>query len=487
MELTELLNNIKAIQVTGEVQRKDISGIFYDSRNVVKGSVFAAIKGYNTDGHKYIMNAVNSGAAAVIMDDNSAVPDEVFMHSGVAKILVEDSRKALAEISSAFYKNPSQKLKMIGITGTNGKTTTSYILKCILETAGYRTGLVGTIANYIGNTKAESKLTTPESNDLNAMLLEMYEHGCKYCVMEVSSHSLHLQRVHGINFNTAVFTNITSDHLDFHGSFDQYLAAKRMLFDNLDESSYAVLNSDDKSSNEITGNSKARNVTYGKSENADYRITDVEYDLEGTRFRINNQGKTYEINTVLIGEFNAYNAAAAFTTAAMNGIWPDLITDGIRKTKHVPGRFEVIGSGNKKAVVDYSHTADSLEKALLALRSLSGGKKIVTVFGCGGDRDKTKRPVMGKIASELSDKVIITSDNPRSEDPFKIIDEIKKGIPKNNYSVVEDREEAIRTAIKDSPEDSVILIAGKGHEDYQERHGVRKHFSDKETAEKYLN
>lgn len=487
MELTELLNSVKAIQVVGEVQRKDISGIFYDSRKVIKDSVFAAIKGYRTDGHSYIVESINKGASAVIMEESSAVPDEIFIHSGITKILVKDSRKALAEISSAFYKNPSAKLKMTGITGTNGKTTTSYILKSIFENAGYKTGLIGTIANYIGDKKIISKLTTPESNDLNEMLAEMLEQGCKYAVMEVSSHSLVLERVYNIHFSSGVFTNITSDHLDFHGDFGNYLSAKKILFDELPRESAAVINIDDPVSEKITADCKAKIYTYGTDHSADACISNISFDLSGTKFTLKWKDRDYFISTVLIGEFNAYNAAAAFVSAASFGINEDLIAEGIKKTGYVPGRFEVVGKGIKKAVIDYSHTADSLEKALTALRKISGGKQIVTVFGCGGDRDKSKRPVMGKVAESLSNKIIITSDNPRNEDPFEIIDEIKKGIKGNDYSVIEDREEAISSAIRNSDGDAVILIAGKGHEDYQERKGIRNHFSDKETAEKYLN
>ncbi len=486
MELTELINSVKAIQVTGEVQRKDISGIYYDSRQVTKNSVFAAIKGYVTDGHKFIMDAINNGADAVIMDEDSAVPDEIFIHAGIAKILVENSRKALAEMSAAYYRNPSSRLKIVGITGTNGKTTTSYMLKSIFENGGFKTGLVGTIANYIGEKKIISKLTTPESNDLNEMLYEMYAGGCRYAVMEVSSHSLVLNRTHKIHFSSGVFTNITSDHLDFHGSFENYLSAKKILFDGLTEDSAAVINSDDSNSPEILRNCKARRFAYGTMHAPDAEIKNIVYDLSGTTFSLRWDNRDYNISTSLIGDFNAYNAAAAFTAAVSLGIEPGIIAEGIRKTAYVPGRFEVAGSGIKKAVIDYSHTADSLEKALKALRKISGTKQIVTVFGCGGNRDKSKRPVMGKTASELSDKIIITSDNPRDEDPFQIIKDITGGITKNNYKVMEDREEAIAEAIKNSEDDAVILIAGKGHEDYQERNGIRNHFSDKETAEKYL-
>ncbi len=268
MELTELLNSVHAIQVVGEVQRKDVAGIFYDSRKVLQNSIFVAVKGYNNDGHKFILDALNKGAIAVVLEDKNAVPDEMFIHESKAKIVVHNSRIALAELSNYLFKEPSKKLKLIGITGTNGKTTTSYFLKNIFETAGYKTGLMGTIANYIGDKKIESKLTTPESSDLNEMLLAMYNEGCRYAVMEVSSHSLVLNRVSSLYFSEAVFTNITSNHLDFHGSFENYFNAKKILFDSLSPESNIICNADDKNGKAITKDSKAKTYFYGSSEDA---------------------------------------------------------------------------------------------------------------------------------------------------------------------------------------------------------------------------
>ena len=488
MELTELINSVHVIQVVGNVQRKDVTGIYYDSRRVGKGSVFVAIKGLNTDGHRFINEALNKGAIAVILEDDDAVPDEIFLHTGTAKILVKDSRTALAEISKGYYKNISEKIKLIGITGTKGKTTTAFIIKSILETAGIKTGLIGTIANYIGDKKIESSLTTPESNDLNELLLEMYSQGCSYVVMEVSSHALALKRVYGLNFTAAVFTNISSDHLDFHKNFENYLSAKKILFDNLSSSAFGVYNVDDKSSPRIIENRVAPLYSLGKSPGADFLIDNISYNLIGTNFDLINDNRNYSLSTGLVGEFNAYNAAFAFAVTTLTGIDPDTAVKGIHTTPQVPGRFEITGRGNKKVIIDYSHNADSLEKTLLALRNIIAGKHpLYTVFGCGGNRDRTKRPVMGKIAADLSKKVFITSDNPRNEDPLEIIEEIKSGIKKNNYEVIEDREEAIKQAISQSESDAVILIAGKGHETYQEIRGVKKHFSDREVAERYLD
>lgn len=487
MELTQLLNSVHAIQVTGEVQRRDAADIVYDSRKVQKNSVFVAIKGYKTDGHKFLQDAINKGAVAVVVENENSIPDEFVAHAQIAKIVVKDCRKALAELSRGFYKNPTNKIKLIGITGTNGKTTSTFILKNILQTAGYKTGLVGTIANYVGDQKIDSKLTTPESNDLNRMFYDMISAGCSHAIMEVSSHSLILNRVYGLDFSAAIFSNITSDHLDFHNTFDEYLKAKKILFDGLSSNSFAIINSDDVSANEIVKDSKAKVITYGISDNSDYQIKNIKYDLNGTDFTISNNKIEYSINTSLIGTFNAYNAASAFATAHSLGVNANKIIEGIKSSPQVPGRFEVIGKGKKKVIVDYSHTADSLEKALQAIREIVKDKnQIVTVFGCGGERDKTKRPIMGKVASDMSDKVFVSSDNPRTENPYDIIKDIIKGISKNNYEIEENREEAIAKAIQISNDDAVILIAGKGHENYQEINGIRNHFSDQEIALKYL-
>jgi UDP-N-acetylmuramoyl-L-alanyl-D-glutamate--2,6-diaminopimelate ligase len=488
MELTELINKINAIQVAGEIERKDVSSICYDSRKVKKDSLFVAIRGFNVDGHRFILDAINKGAAAIILEDNNIVPEEIFIHEKVAKIVVADSRKALAEVSSSFFKEPSEKIKLIGITGTNGKTTTSYFLKSILETAGEKTGLIGTIANYIGDKEIKSSLTTPEANDLSELLYAMYNENCSYAVMEVSSHSLALNRVYGLNFSSAVFTNITSDHLDFHNTFENYLDAKKILFDSLNPSSFAIFNSDDSKSKKIISDTKAKCFSYGLSSDSDFKLKNINYDLSGTTFTVEYNGNSYPVSTSLIGKFNAYNACAALALGFVQGIDEEKIIEGIKNTRQVPGRFEVLGKGDKKVVVDYSHTADSLEKAILAVKDIvNDSVPIYTVFGCGGNRDKTKRPVMGKIATELSNFAVVTSDNPRSEDPFIIIDDIKTGISKKNYKVIESREEAIAFAVKNSEKNAVILIAGKGHEDYQEINGIRNHFSDRETAEKYLS
>lgn len=488
MDLSSLLSSIKVIQVIGEISRMNVSGIFYDSRKVEKNSIFVAIKGYKTDGHKFISDAINKGAMAVVIEDDGAFPSDVFTRQNTAKILVKDSRQALAELSNSFYDEPSKKIKIIGVTGTNGKTTTTYFLKSVLESAGFKTGLIGTISNLIGDEAITSSLTTPESNDLNLLFQKMYSEGCEYAVMEVSSHSLALKRVHKIFFTAGIFTNLTQDHLDFHHNLEEYFKTKKILFDNLHNSSSAIFNIDDDYGNMIISDSEAIKYSYGKNDSSDFKLQNIQYDLNGTTFTIRHGEREYKSTTSLVGDFNAYNACAAFSAASALGINPEKILEGIKNTKQVPGRFEVIGSGRKKIIVDYSHTPDSLEKALTAVRKIvKTERKVYAVFGCGGNRDKGKRPIMGKIASDIADKVIITSDNPRFENSLTIIDEIKSGITKDNFTIIENREEAIKNAVDYSESDAVILIAGKGHETYQEINGVRNHFSDKETAKKYLS
>lgn len=487
MELSALINSIRAISVTGEVERKDITGVEYDSRRVKPGSVFVAIKGYNTDGHRYVMQAIEKGAVVIVVEDVNCIPNDLIKHRKLTKICVNNSREALSRMSHTYFKKPSELLKVIGITGTNGKTTTTYVIKHILESLGYKTGLIGTIANWIGNEKIESSLTTPESSDLMKLLFDMHIAGCEYAVMEVSSHSLSLSRVAAIDFTAAIFSNITSEHLDFHGSFENYVSAKKILFDGLSENAFAVYNTEDPSSQTLLSDCKAKKISYGTDKNASFRISNIKFDMNGTSFSISHKSNDYNINSPLVGAFNAYNVTSAFAALVSLGINGKDAAQFLATLPQVPGRFEIVRSGGKYAIVDYSHTADSLEKTLLNIREIVGkDKEVWTVFGCGGDRDKTKRPVMGKVASELSDRVVVTNDNPRNEDPEAIINDIISGINKNNYTAIADREAAIKYAVENSRDDSVILIAGKGHESYSLVKGVKTYFSDKETAEKYL-
>jgi len=487
MKLDKLIQNIEVVSVIGDPENKEISNITNNSKEVKNGSLFVAVKGFAADGHKFISDAISSGALAIVVDNEAQSPEELFLQNNVVRIVVKESRKSLADLSCEFYGHPSKQLKLVGITGSNGKTTTSFYIKNLFETAGYDTGLLGTISNIVGEMEVESSLTTPESNTINKYLRDMIDAGITHCVMEVSSHSLTLDRVRGLNFDYAIFTNITSDHLDFHSDFQNYLNAKKILFDNLNSSAKVIYNNDDENWSELLADCSCTSYSYGQDISSDFTIKNISYDMDGTSFELVSDESTFIFNTKLIGEFNAYNAACAAIIGVNENYSNDIITKGINTTPQVPGRFEVVGAGNKKVVVDYSHTADSLEKALLAIQSIvEGSRSIHTVFGCGGDRDKTKRPIMGGIADKLSDEIYVTSDNPRSENPLEIIDNILTGVKRENPNVVEDREAAIKSAICESDENAVILIAGKGHEDYQLINGVKHHFSDKETAIKYL-
>lgn len=491
MKLSKLINSVRIIHVAGNEADLEIRGVTIDSRNVKEGWMFVAIKGFQTDGHKFIPQALANGANAVVVQDGCDFDENVIHNSKKVLVVVEDSRKALADLSSAFYGNPSRKLKVIGITGTKGKTTTSYYLKNILETAGEKVGLIGTIQNMIGGKVVKTNLTTPEANEVNRLMSEMLAEGCKYCVMETSSHSLELRRVRGVEFDIAIFTNLTSDHLDFHKTKENYLAAKKILFDGLDEKAKIVYNADDENYSALLNDSQAEKFSYGKTSEADFQITDIDFDFGGTRFTVSRAGEKYSVKTKLVGMFNAYNAGAAFAAAYLAGVGTETIIEGIETTPQIPGRFEVISNGKKKAIIDFSHTAGSLKEALISVNKIAERETppnpVYAVFGCGGDRDKTKRPLMGKYATEMSKKAFVTSDNPRTEDPTSIIEDILQGIKLDNFEVIEDREAAIKKSILETEDNAVILIAGKGHEEYQLINGVKHRFSDKETAQKYLD
>ncbi len=487
MKLNQLINSIQAVSIAGISELKEISNITNNSAEVNGESIFVAIKGFTTDGRKFISDAISNGAKAVVMEEDNETPDALFTQNDVVKIAVSNSRKTFAELSSALYGNPSKELKLIGITGSNGKTTTAFYVKNILETAGYKTGLLGTISNYVGKEKIESTLTTPESNKINQYMREMVGAGFTHCVMEVSSHALALDRVHGLDFDYAIFTNITSDHLDFHSDFNNYLESKKILFDSIKTNGKIIFNKDDKNWEVLLKDNQHDLYSYGIDKEVDFSIGNVEFDLDGTSFDLTSNNNPNHMNTKLVGRFNSYNAAAASAVGLLEGLNDETVVTGIKTTPQVPGRFEVVGSGLKKVIVDYSHTADSLQKALESIHHIiKSQRRIHTVFGCGGDRDKFKRPIMGRIAGELSDEIYVTSDNPRSEDPLRIIEDIMTGIEGKIAVINPDREEAIKNAICNSEENAVILIAGKGHEDYQIINGVKSHFSDKETAIKYL-
>ena len=485
MKLNELIQNIKVISISDFSDNREIFDITNSSLEVKNGSLFVAIKGFTVDGHKFVPDAISKGAVAIVIENDIDIPDELLSRNNVVKIVVTSSRKIFADLSCEFFGHPSKQLKLVGITGTNGKTTTAFYIKNLFETAGYKTGLLGTISNIVGDNQENSQLTTPESNTINNYLRQMVNSGITHCVMEVSSHSLVLDRVRGLDFDYALFTNITSDHLDFHSDFKNYLEAKKILFDNLKDNATVIYNSDDKNWEKLLSNNYSQKISFGKNSISNFTIDDISFNMDGTSFTLSNN--KFQFQTSLVGEFNAYNAACAAIIGINENYENDIIVSGINSTTQVPGRFNVISSGDKKVVIDYSHTADSLEKTLEAVRDIvKESRPIHTVFGCGGNRDKTKRPIMGEIADRLSDCIYVTSDNPRFENPLEIIDEILVGIKRKNPNVIENREEAIKSAICNSEPNAVILIAGKGHEDYQLINGVKYHFSDHEIAAEYL-
>ncbi|MCR4430052.1 MAG: UDP-N-acetylmuramoyl-L-alanyl-D-glutamate--2,6-diaminopimelate ligase [Tepidanaerobacteraceae bacterium] len=476
MIIKELIEKISDIICVKGPMDIDISGVAYDSRKVSKGNIFVAIKGFNLDGHSFIPHAISKGAVAVIGELDMDIPE-------ITYIRVADSRRVLAQICAKYYGYPAQKLGIIGVTGTNGKTTTTYLIKALLERAGYKTGVIGTIGNLIGDKFIHADRTTPESLELNILFREMLREDVKYVAMEVSSHSLKLSRVEGINFEVGVFTNLTQDHLDFHKTFEDYYETKKKLFD---LSKKAVVNVDDESGKKILKSVKIPALSYGIENIADIRARNVKVSAEGVFYQADIGGRNFFVSYRVPGRFSVYNSLAAIGTGLLLGITPELLINALESVKGVPGRFETVNMGQDfTVIVDYSHTPDGLENVLRTIKSFASGR-IITVFGCGGDRDHTKRPMMGGIASKLSDYCILTSDNPRSEDPEAIIWEIEKGIFNNNYEKIINRKEAIARAIDMAKKDDVILIAGKGHEDYQVLKDRTIHFDDREVAVEFL-
>ncbi len=468
----------------------EIHRIQYDSRAVVQNDCFVAIRGAASDGHRFIQDAVNRGAKVVVMQDDAAMADSFFMHAGVVKVVVSDSRKALAQMASNYFDHPSRKLRMIGVTGTNGKTTTTNLIYNILLAAGEEPGLIGTIEYRIGSEVRSAVHTTPESLELNEMLATMVERGCTSVSMEVSSHALHQSRVFGLEFDVAAFMNLTQDHLDYHGTMEEYFKAKKILFDTLKSNSIAVTNIDDPWGEKIVDKTPAKKISYGTS-SANVRASDLQLSMEGTSFTVQYGGHTQRINSPLVGRFNVYNLLASYSVGIALGISPEIIQVGIGRVTNVRGRFERIASPSGwTAIIDYAHSPDALEKCLRTIHEVLPSPrtgKIITVFGAGGDRDRTKRPLMGRIARNLSDVTIVTSDNPRTEDPDRIIDEIMGGIENTSGVIREsDRRKAIELALRQAKKHDVILIAGKGHEEYQVLGTEKIHFSDREVVEDFI-
>lgn len=470
MRFRELLEAVEIRDAGGDHDVR-LAGITYDSRLVRPGFLFVAVKGLKADGHDYVPQAVDKGAAAVVAERAVTLPP------GLAWALVPDSRRALALLSARFFGAPSTRLQLIGVTGTNGKTTTTSLIAAILEASGRKVGLLGTIQNKIGARVAPVSHTTPESTDLQALLSEMVEEGVDACVMEVSSHALALHRVDGCEFDLAVFTNLTRDHLDFHPDMDAYLAAKLQLFRSLQTPGqkmgvkYAIINADDPAAKQVMAAARGTVCTYGVKRRADIYATEIEISDRGASFTVNGIWGAYPLNLKLTGLFNVYNVLAAFAAAAALGVPPDAIKDALEQVRGVPGRFEPVEAGQDfTVIVDYAHTPDGLENILVTARQFTRGR-LITVYGCGGDRDREKRPMMGAIAAKYSDLQFITSDNPRTEDPARIIEDIMAGVRPlvsgDCCHVEQDRRRAINLAVRAARRGDVVVIAGKGHEDYQ--------------------
>jgi UDP-N-acetylmuramoyl-L-alanyl-D-glutamate--2,6-diaminopimelate ligase len=460
-----------------------VNKITFDSRAVELNDLFVAIKGTHSNGHDYIEKALSLGAVVVICEEFPSV-----IVNGVTYVQVNNTNVALAFMAANFYENPSQKIKLVGVTGTNGKTTIASLLYQMFKKAGYKVGLLSTVKIMVDETEYKATHTTPDSITINRFLDEMVELGCEFCFMEVSSHGIHQKRTEALEFTGGIFTNLSHDHLDYHSSFAEYRDVKKVFFDQLPKSAFAITNIDDKNGAIMLQNTKAKKVTYALKSYADYKAQILENQFTGLLLKMNNN----EVWSKLIGSFNAYNLLAIFATAKELGVEEQEALRLLSELESVSGRFQyIISKGKITAIIDYAHTPDALENVLNTIENIRGkNEQLITIVGCGGDRDKTKRPVMANIASTLSDKVIFTSDNPRTENPDTIIDEMEKGVEPQNFKKtisISDRKQAIKTACQLANENDIILIAGKGHETYQEINGVRHDFDDLLIVKEMLN
>lgn len=478
MRLLEVVRDCEIVETRGEMNL-EISKLQYDSRKVTPGDMFIAVVGFKTDGHNYIAMAIENGASVIVMQEGKLDPD--LIRNDITVIITKDTRRFMAMAACNFYNHPSRDFKLVGITGTKGKTTTAYMIKSILEKAGRKVGMIGTIANMIGEEALESTRTTPESVDLQRLFREMADKECDVVVMEVSSHALALDRVYGSSFDIGVFTNLTEDHLDFHETFDNYLAAKAKLFTMCKE---GFVNCDDMYAKKLMDMATCPNMTtYGIDNNPFVSARDIIITNSYSDFKISMNRTIQRIKVGIPGRFTVYNALAAICVTAKLGCGIDAMIEGLEVVK-VPGRSEIVPSTKEFVVmVDYAHTPDSLENILKAVKTYTRGR-VICVFGCGGDRDTIKRPMMGEIAGKLADYTVITSDNPRSEEPSAIIAQIEEGMKKTKgkYKIVTNRKKAIEHAIRQARRNDLVLIAGKGHETYQEIKGEKIHFDDREVA-----
>ena len=487
MRLDKIIRNIGGIYTAGD-GAAEIDAICSDSRKVTRGSLFVAVKGFAYDGHEYISRAIGMGARAIVYDNQESIESQrhAILEEGIALIKVESSRKALAQIASNFYGNPSEKLTLVGITGTNGKTTTVTLLHRMFTAMGYSCGLLSTIANYVGTKGTEAINTTSDPLTINSLLNEMVEAGCAYCFMEVSSIGVEQERIAGLEFKVGIFSNLTHDHLDYHKTFAEYLRCKKLFFDNLGPQAYAITNIDDRNGMVMMQNTKAKVVTYSLRGIADHTCRIVEQSFEGMLLKTDG----IESWSCLIGQHNAYNLLAIYTTAVVLGANPEETLVAMSTLRPAPGRLENMrGPKDLSVIIDYAHTPDALENVLKTVREIAPERELICVFGCGGDRDRTKRPEMGKIAQKMADRIIVTADNSRTERTADIMADIKEGMDisgKAKSLFIEDREQAIRTAIMLAGQGATILLAGKGHETYQDIGGHKYHLDEREEVADHL-
>jgi UDP-N-acetylmuramoyl-L-alanyl-D-glutamate--2,6-diaminopimelate ligase len=473
--LKDILYKTGLEEIIGSTQVA-IEKISFDSRDIEKFSLFIAVSGTQVDGHQFIQKAIDDGAIAIVCE---RLPEEI--NENVTYVRVQNSAAALGTIASNYFDNPSSEIKLVGVTGTNGKTTTATLLHDLFISLGYKAGLLSTVVNKIGTEEIVSTHTTPDAIQLNSLLRYMISEGCEYCFMEVSSHAIHQNRIAGVEFTGAAFTNITHDHLDYHKTFDEYLKAKKKFFDDLGENAFALTNKDDKNGEVMLQNTRAQKSSYALKSMADYTCKVVENDFSGMLLNIDGN----EVWTKLIGNFNAYNLLAIYSIAVLLDQDKLSVLTALSNLVSVDGRFQYVKSENNVAgIVDYAHTPDALKNVLKTINDIrTGNEQVITLVGCGGDRDKEKRPIMAKIACEMSDKIILTSDNPRTENPDEIIKDMRQGVEGIHFKkvlAITSREEAIRTACSLATSGDVILIAGKGHEKYQEINGEKLPFDDLE-------
>ena len=476
MNLIQLLKG--AGYGTDGIEDAQVTLVTEDSRKVCAGSVFICVKGSRFDGHDAAQDACKAGAVLVVAQRDTGVKNQ---------LIVSDTREAFSLLSASFYSNPARKLRLVGVKGTNGKTTTCFLLKAIFEALGHKTGLVGTVKNMVGDKEYPAHLTTPDPFELNGLFAEMVEQGCEFCVMEVSSQALAQQRVAGLHYEVAIFTNLTQDHLDYHGNFENYIAAKHKLFEMCD---VAVVNSDDEAYTAMLENTACRAVTFSaESDGADYSAKNIEYKSNGVSYILVGFGKLERIKMRIPGGFTVYNSMGAAICAVELGLPFDKVASALGGATGVPGRIEVVPTDTDYTVIiDYAHSPDGMENILAALRKIAQAR-IITVFGCGGDRDKTKRPKMGKIAADMSDFVVVTSDNPRTETPETIVEEVAAGTVGSKTTVVRivDRTQAIEFALKEAKCGDIVLLAGKGHETYQIIGTEKIHYDEREIVRDILN